>query len=168
MKLQLGKHPSMNLTNNILISYSDYIIPIATLILGNVLGGTEKFSIVRRCKNTLNNKKIETDFTYLLTKGGPWRLVFSPGDNSMLEKSKKISFTHDGKIKEGKNHNEHSWKVKGKILIIFREDGSEQGKFEWDCDLSTDVIYRKYYNREKNLSKNQRIEKIYINEEKNS
>lgn len=57
---------------------------------------------------------------------GRWDLQFNPGDPN---KRKHITFLPTGQIGEGRNQNEATWTLDGRVLTILRADGSLQNKF---------------------------------------
>ena len=57
----------------------------------------------------------------------PFRLFFNPP-----KYSKRIVFAEDGRIVEGNNKNEHSWRVVQDKLELLRLDGKIQSRFVYD------------------------------------
>jgi hypothetical protein len=58
----------------------------------------------------------------------PFRLVFNP----MTKRSKRIVFADGGRIVEGNNRNEHSWRIVDGKLELLRLDGTLQSRFTFD------------------------------------
>jgi hypothetical protein len=57
-----------------------------------------------------------------------WIIIFNPRTHAQ----KPISFNPDGTIGEGKNDNEHTWKMIHGELVIFRSDELLQNRFQYD------------------------------------
>jgi hypothetical protein len=58
-----------------------------------------------------------------------WILNYNP---QFPNKTKPISFEEDGSIGEGRNANEHRWRLEQGQLIMIREDGEEHNRFLYD------------------------------------
>jgi hypothetical protein len=58
-----------------------------------------------------------------------WILNYNP---KIQGGTKQISFNDDGSIGEGKNPNEHSWRLVGNKLEILNADGERQNLFQYD------------------------------------
>jgi hypothetical protein len=58
----------------------------------------------------------------------PFRLVFNP----MTKRSKRIVFADGGRIVEGNNRNEHSWRIVDGKLELLRLDGTLQSRVTFD------------------------------------
>ena len=67
------------------------------------------------------------DWTAMLTSR-PWLLYFNPPS-----RSKPISFLQGGAIGEGRNKNEHSWRVSGDKLELVQEDGLVHSRFAYNA-----------------------------------
>jgi hypothetical protein len=66
----------------------------------------------------------------LLTNSS-WFLIFNP---TLPGRSKKIAFLENEEIAEGKNDNEHSWRVRAGLLEILNEGGQVFSRFSYDRD----------------------------------
>ncbi|MDD3816229.1 MAG: hypothetical protein PHZ02_16475 [Desulfocapsaceae bacterium] len=71
-----------------------------------------------------NSRKLQK----LLLSGRKLTFVF----NSEAGKTKIVTFLPDGKIGEGSNENEYSWRIKHGQLEIFASDGSLYSRFKLD------------------------------------
>jgi hypothetical protein len=56
-----------------------------------------------------------------------WVLVFRPPDQF-----KPISFLSDGKVGDGQNQNEHTWRIRNGKLELLQEDGHVHSRFKFD------------------------------------
>jgi hypothetical protein len=56
-----------------------------------------------------------------------WVLVFSPPDQS-----KPISFLPNGTVGDGRNQNEHTWRIQKGKLELLQEDGRVHSRFNFD------------------------------------
>lgn len=65
-----------------------------------------------------------------------WMLFFNPKHKNAR---KVINFSKNGEIHEGQNENEHSWYLDGSELVITKEDGSLQNRFNFDA---TDSVFK--------------------------
>lgn len=59
--------------------------------------------------------------------GGTWRLFHNPSVGP--ERSKEITFERTGEIKEGRNNNEHKWRVINGALELLQADGKVHSRF---------------------------------------
>lgn len=64
----------------------------------------------------------------LLLSGRRFVFVFNP----TTEKAKLVTFEADGKVGEGRNENEHTWKIAKGALEIFAADGKIYSRFRHD------------------------------------
>ena len=64
----------------------------------------------------------------LLKSGRHFRFVFNPGAN----KSKLVTFLADGEIGEGRNSNEHTWRIRRGVLLIFAHDEAIYSRFVYN------------------------------------
>lgn len=71
----------------------------------------------------------EVEITTALLKT-PYRLVFNPSKGT--DGTKLMLFGRDGQILEGKNHNEHTWRVRDGKLELMQEDGKLHSRFHFD------------------------------------
>lgn len=62
----------------------------------------------------------------------PLRLFFTPPN-----RSKRIRFEPEGRIVEGNNRNEHSWRIVGGKLELLQLDGRVHSRFVFDADSQT-------------------------------
>ncbi len=73
----------------------------------------------------------------LMLMSRPYRLVFnakmykSGKPNAHANASKRITFGRSGEIIEGRNDNEHTWRVVGDKFEFIRKSGEVQGRFEF-------------------------------------
>jgi hypothetical protein len=83
----------------------------------------------RRKRDTFELRR-ETLSARLLRQG--WVLIFNPSISDPRLGQKIISFEPDGSIGQGGNGNEHSWRMEGFELSIFRSGGELQNRFLYD------------------------------------
>jgi hypothetical protein len=64
----------------------------------------------------------------ILLSGRYFRFVYRPGEG----KSKIVTFQPNGQIGEGRNSNEHTWRIRRGRLEIFAQDGGIYSRFRFD------------------------------------
>ncbi len=63
----------------------------------------------------------------------PFRLVFNP----KTQRSKRMVFAADGRIVEGNNRNEHSWRIVNEQLELLQLDGKIHSRFRYEVATET-------------------------------
>jgi hypothetical protein len=64
----------------------------------------------------------------MILSGRYFRFVYRPGEN----KSKIVTFEADGRVGEGRNSNENTWRTHRGRLEIFAQDGGIYSRFMFD------------------------------------
>jgi hypothetical protein len=64
----------------------------------------------------------------LISNGRRFHFTFNPGTGQ----SKFITFMPSGEIGEGRNQNEHTWKIRHGLLEIYADDGTIYSRFSHD------------------------------------
>jgi hypothetical protein len=64
----------------------------------------------------------------ILISGRHFLFVFNPGANKM----KMVTFLPDGQVGEGRNSNEHTWRIRRGKLEIFAFDGAIYSRFNYN------------------------------------
>jgi hypothetical protein len=85
--------------------------------------------ILRASQVPLSFQPVESDLASVLTSA-EWILYFNPPKGM-----KKITFGTGGLIGEGRNNNEHSWRIVGDKLEIFNANGLVFSRFKYDQSL---------------------------------
>lgn len=85
-----------------------------------------------------------------------WLMIFNP-TRPVSSGSKQISFSADGTIGNGRNNNEHGWRVRGRFLEILNSENKVFSRFTFNAERNAFL----HTNDEDTLSlRNQRIEKL--------
>ena len=86
----------------------------------------------------------------IITSGRHFRFVYNPGAN----KAKTVTFLTNGDIGEGRNSNEHTWRIRRGVLQILAFDGSiyslfvfnpKTGRIEHTNDPDTKSVLGQYF-----------------------
>ena len=59
-----------------------------------------------------------------------WNFIFNPDSSRMS--NKKMTFREDGTIGEGRNNNEHTWRIREGLLEILNSEGQVFSRFRYD------------------------------------
>jgi hypothetical protein len=115
----------------------DLTVKIVLNVLGLLVGAisvlaaqTTMFQTVKRVMGRVRRNREQTEQNIIdVLVGSRWSLVFNPNPPG---RRKEITFLENGKIGEGNNHNEDSWRVRSGFLEILNEQGKVFSRFSYD------------------------------------